>query len=216
MGTDIAGCAAQSRLHRIGAPDSPFRAGRFNRFGEPVLRIFHLYDTKIAKVAIGNHFARLPHHGIAGVIMRQDEQRAAFICHLLQLLRIGKGRGQRLVADDMDATPQKLLGGVIMNVVWRYDGNGLDTVFQPRFTNGHVLVAGINAVFGQPQLATGSLHPFRRGRQRAGHQIETVIKPRRHAVYTADESPCPPPTMPRRMRDADVSLILASIVMASS
>ncbi|MCK1974935.1 hypothetical protein LNK20_19825, partial [Bacillus safensis] len=50
---DIARRAAKSGLRRIAAPDSSLGSGCLNRFGEPVMRIFHLYDAKIAKFAIG-------------------------------------------------------------------------------------------------------------------------------------------------------------------
>ena len=44
---------------------------------------------------------------IAKVIVGQDEQSLRAFGSLGQLFRLGQGRGQRLVADDMDALFQK-------------------------------------------------------------------------------------------------------------
>ena len=62
--------------------DAPFRlfvAGRLGRPGQPVLRIFDLDEADFAEIAGLDHFARAPHQGIAGVIVRQRENAARFL-----------------------------------------------------------------------------------------------------------------------------------------
>jgi hypothetical protein len=79
MSADVAGRAASARLLGIGTPGRLFLAGRLDGLGQPILRIFRLYDADVAKLALRHHLARLPHHGIAGVVVRQDEELAGFL-----------------------------------------------------------------------------------------------------------------------------------------
>lgn len=57
-------------------------------------------------------------NGIEGVIMSKDEKREDLIWKIIKIIRIGKGRGKRIVEDEMDEKKKKIIGGVIMKVVW--------------------------------------------------------------------------------------------------
>ncbi len=96
--------------------------------------------------------------------MRQNEQRAAFVGDLFQLLGIGKIRGQRLVANDMNAALQEFLGRIIMHMVRRDDRHRLDAVLQLRLADGHLAVAGIGPPRIEAEIASRLHGLFRRRR----------------------------------------------------
>ena len=125
MRADIACGTTRTGLGRVGAPDSLFGTRLLDGFRQPVLRIFHLHQTDRAESARFHQFPCMPHHRIAGVIMRQDEQRIGLVGDVLQLFGVLQIGGQRLVADDMDATLQKRLRRRIMHVVGRDDRHRL-------------------------------------------------------------------------------------------
>ena len=56
----------------------PFRSS----LCEPILGIFGLHQADIAELAILHHFARLPDHRIAGVIMGKREDQTPFFLEL--------------------------------------------------------------------------------------------------------------------------------------
>ena len=103
MRADIAGRAAGARLRRIGAPGGLLLAGLLDGSVSQSCGYSACTSADVAEIAVGDHLARLPDHRIAGVIVRQHEERVALVGDLLQLLGVGKVGGQRLVADDMDA-----------------------------------------------------------------------------------------------------------------
>ena len=69
--------------------------------------IFHLHDADRAELAGRHHLARLPHHRVAGVVVRQDEHAVRSPPRPRQVERVLERRGQRLVADHVDAGLQE-------------------------------------------------------------------------------------------------------------
>ena len=94
----------------IDAPFGLFVAGGLGRLRQPVLGIFDLDQPDFAEIARLDHFARAPHQGIAGVIMRDRENQAGLVGGRLEFLRLGERSRQRLVADDVNAGLQKGVG----------------------------------------------------------------------------------------------------------
>ncbi|MNS82696.1 hypothetical protein D3C72_1164470 [compost metagenome] len=129
----------------------------------------------------------MPHHRIAGVVVREDEQCIGLVGHLLQLFGVFQIGGQRLVADDMDAALQKRLRCRIMHMVGGNDRHRLDAILAQRFLFGHFLERTIATLGIEPQLVAGSEGFFRRRGQGPRHEIETIVEPRRHAVNAADK-----------------------------
>jgi hypothetical protein len=181
------------------APPTPERAGSVRqaacllssvrRLGQPVLGILGLHDADRAQPAGFHHLARLPDQRIAGIVVGEQELGAVLRLHLGQRLRILERRGERLVADHVDAGLEEGLGRADMHVVGRDDRHHLDAVLARRLGAGHLLVAGIDAVVGQPEIAPGfARHLGARG-QRAGDEVVVAVEPRRDAVHIADEGP---------------------------
>ena len=61
----------------IGAPFRLLLAVRVDRLGQPILDIGRVDDAQLPEFAGRDHFARLPHHGIAGVVERDREYEVA-------------------------------------------------------------------------------------------------------------------------------------------
>ena len=145
MGADITGGATRAGFGGIGAPVGLFLTGGFERFGQPVLRIFDLHKTDVAKRACIYHGFGLPDHRIASVIVRQREDHARRIGGFGKFLCLGQCRGQRFIADHMDAAFDELQGGGRVHVVGGDDGNRFDAVFAAGLLRGHFLKTAIGA-----------------------------------------------------------------------
>ena len=129
MGADIPGGPTRTGFGRIGAPVGLFLPRGLQRFGQPVLRIFHLHKADVAKRARTHHGLGLADHRVAGVIVGQSEDHAGSLGSFCQLFRLGQGGGQRFVADHMDAAFDKLHRHRRVHVVGGDDGHHLDAVF---------------------------------------------------------------------------------------
>ncbi len=163
------------------------RAGLLHRRRQPVLGVFHLHHPELAQDPFGHHRPRLSDHRIAGVVVGQHEERIGLGRHLRQLLRLGQRRGQRLVADHVDATPEELAGRRRMHVVGRHDRHRLDAVLPPRLALGHGGEVVVGAIGGQPQSGARGPGLLRRRTERARDQFVVVVHPRRDPVHRADE-----------------------------
>jgi hypothetical protein len=74
VGGDVAERAAGAGARGIAAPVGLLVAGEFG--GEPVLCVFDLDDAEVAEVAGLDHRAGLTRHGVAGIVVREDERQA--------------------------------------------------------------------------------------------------------------------------------------------
>ena len=70
----------------------------------------------------------------------------------LERFRLLEGERQRLVADHMDAGLDEGLRRRHMDIVWRDDGDNLDTVLALGFRFRHLAIVGIDTIGRQPQL----------------------------------------------------------------
>ena len=160
----------------------------------------------VAELALLHHLARLPHHRIAGVVVREREDLAGFFDELGELLRLPQRRGQRLVADDVDAALQEGLRDGEVHVVRRDDGDRLDAVLQPRLALRHLLERAVGS--GPRAGRARGRRPWRApGRRRARRRPARTGRRCRAAMRcTAPmKAPWPPPTMPSRMRPTNLS-----------
>ena len=82
--------------------------------------------------------ARLPHHGIAGVVVGQDEHPASRLDPARQLQGLGQGRGQRLVADHVEASFQECRRDRQVQVIGRDDRDHVDGVGAATLPLGHL------------------------------------------------------------------------------
>ena len=102
MRADVAERAAGAGALRIGAPLGLLLAGGLGRVGQPVLRVLDLHEADLAELAVLHHLARVAHHRIAGVVVRQGEDAARLLDRACSFFASASER-QRLVADDVDA-----------------------------------------------------------------------------------------------------------------
>ena len=186
MRADVANRAAAG-LGRVGAPGGLLVAAAFQRLGQPVLRVFGLHHADVAQPALQHHLPRHAHHRVGAVVVGDGEDQALLLRQRGELLRIGAGGGDGLVADDVDAGLQKRRGRRGVQVVGRDDGHGLDAVFTRGFGLRHGLEAVVGARRVQAQCQARAARLFGRGRQCAGHQFVLVVQPRGDAVHAADE-----------------------------
>ena len=66
---------------------------------------------------------------IAGVVVGHGKEQPGAAHGPLQVLRILERRGERLVADDVDAGLEKRFGRRIVQVVRGHDGDGINAIF---------------------------------------------------------------------------------------
>ena len=173
----------------IGAPVGLLLAGLLERLGQPVLRVLDLHDADLAELAGAHHLARLPHHRVAGVVVRHGEDEPGLARRSVgELPRLLQRRRQRLVADDVDAGLEEGRGGRRVHVVRRDDRHRLDAVLAggARAWPSPAKRA-VGALGSSPSAAPERMRLLRRGRQRAGHQLVLVVQPRGDAVHRADE-----------------------------
>ncbi len=191
MGADVADRAGGAGAGRIRAPFGLLAAGLLDAGGEPILRVFHLHDADGPELARLHHGARLPHQGIAGVIVRDREDQAGFTGELRELIGLAPRGRQRLVADHMDAGLQEGAGGCGMGVVRRDDGDRVDAVLQPPLAARHLVEIAIDAIRLEEQILAGGLGPLRVGGEGARHKLPAVVETGRDAVHRADEGAAP-------------------------
>ena len=176
-------------------PPAPERAGsvrqsaclRVHGLGEPVLGVFHLHQPDPPEQPLGYGRARLSDHGVAGVVVRQHEDGVRSRRRLGNLPRLLERRGQRLVADHVDAAGEKRLCRRRMHMVRCDDRDRLHAVGPRRLALGHRLEVVVDPVLGEAEGLSGLPRPLRRRRQGAGDEIEGAVEPRGHPVDGADE-----------------------------
>ena len=187
MAADVGHAAALTGLSRIGAPGRLLLATGLQGAGQPVLGVFHLHHPQLTQRAGLHQGPGLAHHRVAGVGIGHAEQPAAGARALHQVVGLGQGAGQRLVADDVDAGVEKGTGRRVVQVVGGNDGHHLDAVGPCRLGPRHLPEIGVHPVRRQPLRRAAALGPGRVGRGRGGQQLKAVIQPRGDAVHRADE-----------------------------
>ena len=213
MGADV---ADRSR-RRPTAPDRCATSACFwpvclERLGQPVLRVLDLHDADRARARPSATICpRLPHHRIAGVVVGQDEERARLSRPArASFLRVGQRRGQRLVADHMDAA---LAGTPSRPAQCMWFGVTIATASMPSFRRAsrarHVGEVAVAARRGSRPSAAPEARAF------SGVELKSARPPartgrraaRRCGARAPMKAPSPPPTMPSRMRRAPGSSV---------
>ena len=191
MGADVADAAGRPAALGIGAPLRLLLPGLLQRGREPVLDVLRLHQADRPQRALGDHLPGLSDQGIAGVVVGQAEDQAARVHQRLQGLGVLQGAGQRLVADDVDAGLQEGLGGGMVQVVRRDDGDGVYAVVARRLRGRHLGEAAVGALRRQAQVRRRGPGLVGIGGERAGHQLVAVVDPGGDAVHGADEGVAP-------------------------
>ena len=183
--SDIAQASARTAPFRIGSPIRLLLPGPFQRGRQPVLRVLYLNNAKRPEFARLHHLARLPHHRVAGVIVRQTKDQAGSLYRLLQVQSILECRRHRLVANHVDFGIQKLFRIGVVQMIRRDNGHHFNSVRAARFRRSHFLESSVRA--RNKKLLRGN-HTFPRIRtQRRGNQFVAVIHARGNPVHGANK-----------------------------
>ena len=191
MGADVAQRTTRTGLRRVHAPGGLLLACGFQRGAQPVLHVLGVYQTNISQIARRHHGPGLAGHGVAAVVVGQRKQAVAGAHAGHQRLRVGQRRGQRLVANHVDARLQKSLRHGRVQVVGRDDGDRVDAVGALRFSLCHGAVVAVGTVGRDMQLGRAGAGALGVSRQGAGHKFIAVVHARGDAVHRADEGPLP-------------------------
>ena len=191
MNADVGEACRGPRAIRICAPFRLFVSVGVDRKGEPVLDVSRVDDPDVADFASFNHFARLAHHRIAGVVEGHRKNEPFGAGELDQFRSLGERRRQRLVADDVNSRLEERLGDGEVQVVRGYDDDSLDAVRTGRLANGHFAIVRVGPVRRKPKLGARGARVFDVRRQSAGIELDHIVEPHGHAVNGADESVAP-------------------------
>jgi hypothetical protein len=170
----------------IGAPGR-LLAVAFAGAGKPAQRELDLYDTYGAELASLNQRPRLPHHRIAGVRVGDAEHPSGSPHRRHQVLRLGEGSRQRLVADDVDPGLEKRLADGVVRGVGRDDADNIDAVLARRLGLGHVAIIGVAAHGIEPKISARFDRPPRIGTERSGYQLIAVVESSSNPVRCANK-----------------------------
>ena len=191
VGADVAQRTTRSGLRRVHAPRGLLLARGFQRGAQPVLHVLGVHQADFAQIARRHHGPGLARHGVAAVVVGQRKQAVAGAHAGHQRLRVSQCRGQRLVANHVDAGLQKSLRHGRVQVVGRDDGDRVDAIGSIRFRLRHGAVVAVSAVRRDVQLGGAGAGALGVGRQGAGHQFVAVVHARGDAVHRADERALP-------------------------
>ena len=134
-----------------------------------------------------DHFARLAHHRVAGIVEGHRENEPFGAGELDQLRRFGERRRQRLVADDVDSRLEKRLGDGKVKMVRGDDDDGLYAVRARRLADRHFAIVRVGPVRRKPDLGARRARVFGIRRQSAGFQLDQIVESHGHAMNRADE-----------------------------
>lgn len=150
-----------------------------------------------------NHRPCLADEGIAGVSVHDSEDHVALSYHLGESLRVAGVRGQRLLAEDIEAALDESAGDLEMAAVRGRDANEITSV-GTRFLGGrHMSIVVVNPVVGQSQRSGEGAAALRIDVECAADEFEAIVEPAGNAVAAADRASAPAadhaePELPRR------------------
>src|SRR5205807_8672032 len=102
-------------------------------------------------------------------------------------------RAERLVADDVNAGPEKRGGDRRMQMIRGHDRHRFDAVLARGLARGHCGEVVVGAIPVEPKLQSRRDRAARLGRQGPGHEHVLVVEPCGDAVHRADEGALPAP-----------------------
>nr|ABM53569.1 hypothetical protein [uncultured bacterium CBNPD1 BAC clone 1664] len=189
VGGDVAEGAAGARPVRIAAPVGLAVAGQVA--GQPVLGVLGLDHPDRPQDAPRHQVPGVPDHGIAAVVVGQDEGQAGAGDEVREGPRLLHPGGQGLVADHRDPRLEEGPGGGEMGGVGGDDGDRVDPVRPGGLGPGHFGEVAIAAVRVEPQGQAEGPRPLRIRGKGAGDQGPAIVQPGGHAVDGADEGALP-------------------------
>ena len=194
MGADVAHASGGPRTRGIGAPLGLLVAARFLRLRKPTLDVLRDHPAHVAQRAGTHQMARLLHHRIAGVVVRQAEDQFLLGDEGGEFLRLREVERDGFVRHDVEAGFERRFGDGEVGVVGRGDDDEIHALVRRsrRFAGEQFLVAAVASRRVDAVEFHASAATFRRvAGERAAGERDTPVEFRRHAVNRADERALP-------------------------
>ena len=153
------------------------------------LGVFGDHFQDVAELAVADEGLGFLDHGIAGVVVGQGEDFAAFGNDVLHLAGFVEVEGEGFFANDIDSGLEKKFGDREMEVVANHDADEVDAVAfgQGGFFFSHFLIAGVDARGVEEEVLAGGFGFFGVGGKSAGDEFDFSVEVGGHAVDGADE-----------------------------
>jgi hypothetical protein len=151
--------------------------------------IFSDHFQDCSQFAGADEFARLLHHRIAGVIVRERKHFSGPAHGFAQRLRLPQVQRQRLIAYYVEAFFKKGCRNRRMQIIRRDDGDKINPFVRRQhcFALCHFRVGGVNALWIQEKLLASRLGVVWIGGKTTGHQFNLAINIRGHAMDSANK-----------------------------
>ena len=178
MGADVADAAGGAGAFGVGAPSGLFLVGFFEGGGEPALRVFDDHFAEVAEGTGADEVARLFDHGVAGVVVGEDEDFFGLRDDFAEGERFFEAEGDGLVADDVEAGFEEEFCGREVLVVGRDDDDEVEAfaggfaAFEP----GHLGVAAVNAGRVEEEVGAGGGGAGGVGGEGAGDEFGLIVE----------------------------------------
>ncbi len=188
---DVAEAAAGTRAGGIDPPRGLLLPRVFELGREPILHILDLHDADRAQLARRDHLARLAHHRVSRVVVRDAEDETGAPHRLHQVERVRDGGGYRFVADHIDTAVEERAGDGVVAVVRRDDAHDLNAIGSLRFCSRHLGEACVNSGPREAEIGARLFGALRIGRERARDQLVLAVHAGAEPVHAADERATP-------------------------
>jgi len=149
---DVGETCGGARTAGIGSPFRLLVSVGVDWLSEPILDISRVDDSDVADFAGFDHFARLAHHRIAGVVEAHRKNEPLRACEFDQLGSFGERRRQRLVADDVDSRLKESLRDREVQMVRGDDDDGLDAVGARGLAARHFAIVRVGPLRREPKV----------------------------------------------------------------
>ncbi len=147
MTADIAHTVRNTSQCRIGSPGCLFLPALFKRCGKPFLGILGIDEPDITQISLGDHFPEVFDHRIASIGVGHAKKHVFFGREPGQFFSISAVRGQRFVANHMDAVFQGQFCDGKMRTIRGYDDYKIDLIPTAPFGFHHLLERGVQSAF---------------------------------------------------------------------
>ena len=155
------------------------------------LDVLDLDELHGPEEAVGNHRPRLADHRVPGVVVRQAEDETGVLDRGEHVDGFGERVGDRLVADDVEAVPQRPDRVRVMAVVRRHDRDDVGAVLAGFLFSEQRLGRRVGAAGCDAESCCRGRRSLGIRRQHAGHDLVAVVQSSSGAVHRPDEAARP-------------------------
>ena len=191
MGADVADGGADAGASRVQPPLGLSHAEFLVRGGQEVLQVLDNDLAHPPHLSRTEQRARLPDHGMAGVVVGQGKDQARFLDDVYELLGLFQRVSHGLVADDVDAGLQERAADVEMGDVGSDDADEVNALIGGKVSlgGGHFGVRVVNPARVQVKLGARFAVEIRVARKHPGHHLGLLLHGHDHPMHRADKRP---------------------------